>query len=181
MMMMMMMIMANRTSDRSWIALNCTAKSEWQRRRERKRGKKRRRVSLSHSQSQNWMDLYLHASQHHQKRKKKASRFYPTYQPYLLTFFFHSLRQYFFLIFFGIGLCMYAYLTLLKVCAYLWVAPEKEFIRKYWRMMVNGIERSMVFFFYLSSSFLPFLSFLFIHLLPLLPLSSSSSPSHLTA
>lgn len=65
-----------------------------------------------------WTYIYLHASQHHQKRKEKASRFYPTSLPYLLPFFFHSLRQdFFFSIFFGIGSCMYAYLTLLKVCA----------------------------------------------------------------
>lgn len=44
--------------------------------------------------------IYLHASQHHQKRKeKKASRFYPRYQPYLLTFSFSLTPPVFFFFF----------------------------------------------------------------------------------
>lgn len=57
----------------------------------------------------------LHASQHHQKSLKILS-----YQPYLLTFLFSLTPPvffFFFSIFFGIGSCMYAYLTLLKVRA----------------------------------------------------------------
>lgn len=54
------------------------------------------------------------------KEKKKSLKILSYQEPYLLTFFFHSLRQYFFFqSSLGFGSCMYVYLTLLKVCAYL--------------------------------------------------------------
>lgn len=113
-------------------------------------------------------------SQHHQKKKKKASRFYPTRNPIFLHFFFTHSASFFFSIFFGIWI-MYVCIPYLVESKGLVSGSEKEFIRKYRGMMLNGIKRSMALFFvYLSSSFfIP--SFLFIHLL--LP----SHISHLTA
>lgn len=66
-----------------------------------------------------WTYIYILASII--KKEKKSLKILSYQEPYLLTFFFSLTPPvfFFFSIFFGIGSCMYAYLTLLKVCAYL--------------------------------------------------------------